>query len=387
MAEFDLVVIGSGPGGYQSAIRAAQLKAKVAVIEKADIGGVCLNSGCIPTKTLIASAEFMSGLKKAKEFGIEISGAKLDFSAVSARKGKIVKKLQLGIGGILKSYNIEIIKREAGFISGNDIKIYGNPDTPMVRFKKCIIATGSKTALIPGINIDGNIVVSSTELLNLTEVPESLLVIGGGVIGTEFGSLFNRLGSKVTIVEALPKILANQDEDVSNAMTLSLKKKGAEILTSAKLLGVKGNTAEVETPEGKKQISAAKILICVGRKASYEGLGLENAGVVLENGKNKGIAVKTGKFPFSASGRAGILAETEGFTKVIVDAKTDGILGVHILGPEATELIHTAAMAVKMECTTAEFKRIAFNHPTLSETLLEAAHDVHKEAIDYPKRP
>ncbi len=453
MAEFDLVVIGSGPGGYQSAIRAAQLKAKVAVIEKADIGGVCLNSGCIPTKTLIASAEFMSGLKKAKEFGIEISGAKLDFSAVSARKGKIVKKLQLGIGGILKG--------EAGFISGNDIKIYGNPDTPMVSFKKCIIATGSKTALIPGINIDGNIVVSSTELLNLTEVPESLLVIGGGVIGTEFGSLFNRLGSKVTIVEALPKILANQDEDVSNAMTLSLKKKGAEILTSAKLLGVKGNTAEVETPEGKKQISAAKILICVGRKASYEGLGLENAGVVLENGKikvnekmetsakniyavgdatgkyllayvasaegitaaenacgivtemdykvipgciftspeigsvglteqeakNKGIAVKTGKFPFSASGRAGILAETEGFTKVIVDAKTDGILGVHILGPEATELIHTAAMAVKMECTTAEFKRIAFNHPTLSETLLEAAHDVHKEAIDYPKRP
>src|SRR3989339_705081 len=303
----------------------------------------------------------------------------------------------------------------------------------MVSFKKCIIATGSKTALIPGINIDGNIVVSSTELLNLTEVPESLLVIGGGVIGTEFGSLFNRLGSKVTIVEALPKILANQDEDVSNAMTLSLKKKGAEILTSAKLLGVKGNTAEVETPEGKKQISAAKILICVGRKASYEGLGLENAGVVLENGKIKvnekmetsakniyAVGDATGKYLLAyvasaegitaAENACGIvtemdykvipgciftspeigsvgLTEQEAKNKGIVDAKTDGILGVNILGPEATELIHTAAMAVKMECTTAEFKRIAFNHPTLSETLLEAAHDVHKEAIDYPKRP
>ena len=315
--------------------------------------------------------------------------------------------------------------------------------------------------MIPGVNVDGNTVVTSTELLDAKEVPASLLIVGGGVIGTEIASLFNRLGSKVTVVEALPKILANQDDEVSSAMTSLLKKKGVEVYVSSKLLGIQGNTAEVETLEGKKQISAAKILICVGRKPSYEGLGLDNAGVALENGKikvnskmetsakniyavgdatgkyllayvsaaegitaaenacgkvsetdykvipgciftspeigsvgiteqeakSKGVAYKVGKFPFAASGRASILDETEGFSKVIVDAKTDGILGVHIMGPEATELIHTAAMAIKMECTTAEFSRIAFNHPTLSESMLEAAHDVHKGAIDYPKRP
>ncbi|MEI6846053.1 MAG: dihydrolipoyl dehydrogenase [Candidatus Firestonebacteria bacterium] len=460
MAEFDVVIIGSGPGGYQAAIRAAQLKARVAVIEKGEIGGVCLNAGCIPTKTLIASAEFMAGLSKAKEFGVEIAGAKLNFPAVAERKGKIVKKLQQGISGILKSYNITVLKGEAAFVSANEIKIYGNTETPLVSFKKCIIASGSKTSAIPGVNIDGKTVVTSTELLNLTEVPASLLVIGGGVIGTEFASLFTRLGSKVTIIEALPKILANQDNEVSEAMTAGLKKKGVEIFTASKLLGINGNTAQVETPGGKKDLTAEKILICIGRKVSYEGLGLENAGVTLENGRikvnlkmetsakniyaagdvtgkyllayvasaegitaaenacgldsemdykvipgciftspeigsvglteqearSKGLAFKTGKFPFAASGRANILAKTEGFAKVIVDAETDGLLGVHIIGPEAAELIHTAAMAIKMECTTAEFKRIAFNHPTLSEVVLEAVHDVHKEAIDYPKR-
>lgn len=276
----------------------------------------------------------------------------------------------------------------------------------------------------------------------------------------EFASLFNRLGTKVTVVEMLPRILINEDEEIAGVMSKILKAKGVEIFTGAKLLNINGNVAEVEKPEGKISITADKILICVGRKPNYEKLALNNAGVTLENNrikvnanmetdtpgiyavgdaagkyllayvasaegivaaenatetgseidyriipsciftspevgsvgvteeeaKEKGVAVKIGKFPFMASGRAMILDEVEGMVKVVVDERTDALLGVHIVGPEATELVQTASMAMKMESTTEEFQRMLFNHPTLSEALLEAVHDAHKKAVDLPRK-
>lgn len=454
--EFEVIVIGSGPGGYTSAIRASQLGAKVAVIEKGELGGVCLNSGCIPAKTLIASADFYSKLNKAKEFGVNANGIKIDYPAVIERKEKIIKKLRTGIAGLFKSYNIELIKGNAVFANPNQINVSGQ----VVSFKKCIIATGSQTIMLPNIKVDGNTVLTSTELLSLKQIPSSLLVIGGGVIGIEFASLFNQLGSKVTVVELLPRILATEDEEISQVITKILKSKGVEILTGSKLVSISGNNAHIEKPDGKAQISAEKILLCVGRKPVYDGLGLEKAGILIENGrikvnekmetnvsgiyaigdavskyllayvasaegivaaenaygvesaidygiiptcifthpeiskvglteleaKEKGYKIKIGRFPFMASGRAMILDETEGMVKTVADEKTNAVLGVHIIGPSATEIIHTPAMAIKMEVTTEEFIRIIFSHPSLSEAILESVHDAHKQAIDLPKK-
>ncbi|MFH1824947.1 MAG: dihydrolipoyl dehydrogenase [Candidatus Firestonebacteria bacterium] len=463
--EYDIAVIGSGPGGYVSAIRAAQLGAKVVVIEKGDIGGVCVNEGCIPTKTLVASAEFYNKLTKAKEFGIDVKEFKIDFPTVIQRKERIIRRLQLGINSLFKSYNIEIIKGEARFLNKNQLEVIGDLKNQKVEFKHCIIATGSKSGTLPDIKPDGNIILSTSDMLSVEQIPASLLIIGGGVIGVEFASLFNRLGSKVTIVEILPRILINEDEEISLIITNMLKKRGVEILTNSKVVPragawIEGNDIEIEKPDGKSKMQIEKVLVCVGRIPVYENLGLENAGVFYDkNGikvndrmetniggvyaigdvtgkyflayvssaegivaaenacgldskidykiipksiftspeigsiglteteaKDKGCSVKIGRFPFFANGRAVISGETEGIVKVIVDKNTNHILGVHIIGPEATELIHIAAMAMKANLKVEEFQRILFSHPTLSETILESVHDADKKAIDLPNK-
>ncbi|MFH1073705.1 MAG: dihydrolipoyl dehydrogenase [Candidatus Firestonebacteria bacterium] len=453
---YDVLVIGGGPGGYVAAIRAAQLGAKVAIVEKEELGGTCLNHGCIPTKALLSSANIYHKLGRAKDFGIIVQGFSIDFNAVIDRKDRLVKRLRMGIGSILKSYNIELIKGAASFTGGSSVMA----GDKFISFKKCIIATGSVAADIPGLATNGKNIITSTEILNMKELPSSLLIIGGGVIGIEFASLFSRIGVKVTVVEALNKILPFEDPEIASAMTSHLAKKGVEIHTGAKVLKITGTTAEVEKSGEKLSLTADKILIAAGRKPNYEGLGLEKAGIALENkrikindkletnirgvyaigdaaskymlayvasaegiiaaenacgkdskidhkiiptcvftapeiahvglteteAKEKGLNYKIGRFPFAASGRAQILNETEGFIKVLIDEKTDGLLGVHIIGPEATEIIHSGSIAMKLETTTKELERIIFNHPTLSEGLMEAAHDAHKEAIDLPKR-
>ncbi|MDD5686734.1 MAG: dihydrolipoyl dehydrogenase [Elusimicrobia bacterium] len=454
--DYDIIVIGSGPGGYVAAIRAAQLGAKVAVVDKGEVGGVCLNCGCIPTKTLIATAELFSKIKNSKEFGINIENPKVDFPAVIDRKEKIIKKLQGGISSLFRSHKIEFIKGEAKITGQNKVEVNGKT----IESSKIIIATGSSPMVLPGLVPDGKTILTSTDILINREIPQSLVIIGGGVIGIEFASLFNSLGVKVTIVEMLPRILINEDEEISTTMTRILAGKGVEIKTNSKVLKVEGNKLEIESAGVKSEINADKVLLCIGRKPNTAGLGLEKINIEVEKGfikvnsrmetsaknvyavgdaagkyllaytasaegivaaenatgkeseidyrvipscifsspeigsvglteaeaKKRGYLVKVGKFPLMASGRAVILNETKGLVKVIVDEKTDKILGVHIIGNEATELIHLPAMAIKLESTTKEFERICFGHPSLSETILEAVHDVHKQAIDLPKK-
>jgi dihydrolipoamide dehydrogenase len=457
--EYDIAVIGSGPGGYVSAIMASKLGAKVVVIEKGNVGGVCLNEGCIPTKTLITSAEFFAKINKAKEFGINVEEFKIDFPTVIQRKDRVIKRLGLGISSLFKSYNIEFVNGEARFLNKNQLEVIGNLKTNKVEFKRCIIATGSKSGILSNIKPDGNVILSTSDILSIKQIPSSLLIIGGGVIGVEFASLFNKLGSKVTVVEILPRILINEDEEISSVLTKILKRRGIEILTNSKVMEIKDNDVEIEKPEGRVKIQVEKVLVCVGRIPLCEDLRLENIGIEFDkNGikvndkmetnikgvyavgdvvgkyflayvssaqgivaaenacginsevdysiipkaiftspqiasvglteseiEKKGYSVKIGRFPFSANGMAVILGETEGMVKAIVDKKTEQILGIHIIGPEATELIHIGVIAMKSKLKIKEFQRILFSHPVLSETILNSIQDVDKKAVDLPK--
>ena len=457
--DFDLIVIGAGPGGYTAAICAAQLGGKVAIIEKGDLGGTCLNKGCIPTKSLIASIHILDCIRKAKEFGIVIEKEKIDFANVIARKERIVKQLRNGVNYLLKSYGIEVIKGNAYFISSSEVKVKDE----IFRFKKCIIATGSIPSAIPGIEIDGENIMTSDELLEIKEIPFSLLIIGGGVIGLEFACIFQSLGTKVTIVEVLPYILPDEDREISQTLERILKKKGIDIKTNTTVREInyadKGLEIVLESSNGLSRLLVEKVLVATGRRPCIEGLGLENAGIVCENNKiivnkkmetnikniyaigdvigapflahkayaeamvaaknamggetiidykaiprciftipevasvglteeqakEKGYKIKIGKFPFMANGKAVTLGEINGFVKVIVDRDSDIILGIHILGVQATEMITQAALAIDLECTTEKLIRIIYPHPTLSETIFQAVLDVHKKATDLPK--
>ncbi|MDL1956366.1 MAG: dihydrolipoyl dehydrogenase [Candidatus Desulfofervidus auxilii] len=457
--DFDLIVIGAGPGGYTAAICAAQLGGKVAIIEKGDLGGTCLNKGCIPTKSLIASIHILDCIRKAKEFGIVIEKEKIDFANVITRKERIVKQLRNGVNYLLKSYGIEVIKGNAYFISSSEVKVKDE----IFRFKKCIIATGSIPSAIPGIEIDGENIMTSDELLEIKEIPFSLLIIGGGVIGLEFACIFQSLGTKVTIVEVLPYILPGEDREISQTLERILKKKGIDIKTNTTVREInyadKGLEIVLESSNGLSRLLVEKVLVATGRRPCIEGLGLENAGIVCENNKiivnkkmetnikniyaigdvigapflahkayaeamvaaknvmggetiidykaiprciftipevasvglteeqakEKGYKIKIGKFPFMANGKAVTLGEINGFVKVIVDKDSDIILGIHILGVQATEMITQAALAIDLECTTEKLIRIIYPHPTLSETIFQAVLDVHKKATDLPK--
>lgn len=460
-----IVIIGGGPGGYVAAIRAAQLKAEVTLIEKEHIGGTCLNKGCIPTKVLLHTAgEFENVNKNFKDYGIKIAGAELDWEKLQKRKTKIVRKLVAGVDNLLKNNNVTKIMGMASFINKNQlkVKVSGGAET-IVDFDYAIIATGSKPVIIPipGVDLPG--VITSDEALSLKEIPSSMVIIGGGVIGSEFAAVYSALGCKVTIIEMLPNIVANMDQDIVKPIKEKFKKSGIEVYTNTKVVSIsesaEGLSVNTISDNKEQSFNAEKVLLSIGRKPVIDNLELENvsvetnrgavivnknmqtnvpniyaigdvtAGVMLahvasaegivavesimnkkpsidfktipycvytkpelagvglteEQAKEKGYDVKTGLFPMNINGKAMIEAEQEGLVKYIIDSATKEVLGLHMSGPSATELIVEGALAVRLEATIDEITSTIHAHPTVAESLHEAAHAVHKNAIHIPK--
>ncbi|OPX31957.1 MAG: dihydrolipoyl dehydrogenase [Candidatus Latescibacteria bacterium 4484_181] len=468
---YDLLVVGSGPGGYTAAIRAAQLGAKVAVVEKEHLGGTCTNKGCIPTKALVAAVRSLETIERASALGVKVGKPEIDLVALQEHKSKTVRRLRKGIESLFKSYDIDLVTGRGEFTGETDsetlwIEVTRGAEHLVLQARRVIIATGSIPASVSGADIDGNKIMTSDHILELSEVPSSLLVVGAGTIGLEFASIFNALGSKVTLVEMMPQIAPGEDEEIAELLRCSLVKKGIEIETAThvKEFRIRPDGVEVRLTGGESESASASVfptvLIAVGRRPYIEGLGLERIGVetdaqqikvnrkmetsrpgvyaigdvvggtllahvaaaegivAAENAMGKtseidyrvipnciytcpemasvGLTetrarqadhkVNVGKFPFSANGKALAWDEARGLVKVVADEDTGEVLGVHIIGHQATELISQAVVALKLEATIEEFDRISWAHPTLSEAIMEAVMDVRKQAIDLPRK-
>ena len=463
MADFDLIVIGAGPGGYVAAIRGAQLGMKVACVEKEKtLGGTCLNIGCIPSKALLNSSEKFTEISEhAEEHGISTGKVDLDLSKLMQRKNKIVKQLTSGIGFLFKKNKITHLQGSASFVDKKTIKVASSDGEKNYTATNFIIATGSSSIAIDAIPVDEKQIVTSTGALALESVPKSLLVIGGGYIGLEMGSVWSRLGSKVTVVEALDRIVPTMDEEIAKEFMKSLKKQGLEFKLSHKVISTKAGKSGVEVSmesSDKKQISEKYdvVLMSVGRKPNTEGLNLEGVGVKLNEKKaveinnqfktnienifaigdvvpgpmlahkaeEEGVACvefisgqkphinydiipaivytnpevasvgktesqlkeakidyKVGKFPFMANGRALTTSSTEGFVKILADTKTDTILGAHIIGHDAGQLIAEIVTTMEFGGSSEDIARICHAHPTTSEAVKEAAMNIEGRAI------
>jgi dihydrolipoamide dehydrogenase len=460
----DILIIGGGPGGYVAAIRASQLGARAAVIEKHKLGGTCLNRGCVPTKALYRNAEVLNTLKNAEELGINVESYHIDAAVMHRRKQSIIDQLVTGVEQLLKANKVEIILGEAVIKDKNTVTVnLKDGSVEEISAANIIIATGSKPAvpLIPGADLPG--IMSSDDILNFSSIPESLAVIGGGVIGMECAGIFNALGTKVKVIEFMPSILPMVDSEITKRLTPSLKKKGIDINTSMKVMKiVREGEDYVITCEGKKgevKITAKQVLMSVGRTPVVEGFGLENlslgfdrkgikvnenfetsvkgiyaigdvngksmlahaashqgiravehilrykpkegediipscififpeiasVGITEEEAKNKGISYKTSKFMFGANCKALTVGEPEGMVKVISSKNEEGcgetLLGVHIMGPHASDLIHEASLAVANDLKLEDIINTVHAHPTLSEAFSEAVMGLKGEAI------
>ena len=462
---FDLVVLGAGPGGYVAAIRAAQLGMKVACVEKdASLGGTCLNVGCIPSKALLESSErFLMARSHMAEHGIKVAGVELDLPTMLGRKDKIVGQLTGGIAGLFKKNKVTHV-RGLGRLAGPGRVEVDSSDGPLrLGTRNILIATGSVPSTLPGVNLDGDRIGTSTEALAYPEVPKHLIIIGAGVIGLELGSVWARLGSKVTILEYMPALLPTMDVDISKTAARLFARQGLEMSFGVKVTGAtrQGDTVAVEYlgADGKSaQISGDRVLVAVGRRPNTAGLGTEAAGVRLDKrgciavdehyftgvagiyaigdvipgpmlahkaeeegiaavegmagqpghvnydaipnviythpeiatvGKTEeeltkaGIPFRKGRFPFAANGRAKALGDTDGFVKILAHAETDRILGVHVLGPRASDLIAEAAVAVEFSASAEDLARSVHAHPTLAEVMKEAALDAGGRVIHF----
>ena len=458
MSTYNVGIIGGGPGGYVAAIKAAQLGGSVCLIEKGEWGGTCLNRGCIPTKTLYAVANLATQVQEAPEFGVHTGGeTTIDYSQVLTHKNSVIQQLTGGIAQLLKANKVDTFNGTGTLTDRNTITV-SKPDGTIEQLhaKNIIIATGSEPANPPIFDIDEEQVLTTTGILTLTELPESLLIVGGGVSGCEFASIFNALGCKVTVLELLPTILAAEDVQVIRHIQLFMKRKGITIHTGAKLTHVKksdaGATAVLESGE---EMTAEKMLVSIGRRYNTEGIGLEKVGVRTENGKivvdtrmqtnvpgiyavgdvasryllahvasaegkiaaqncvgdnvemdyqvipwcvftlpeighvgmtekeatDEGYEVKIGRFPYAANGKALGLRETDGFVKTVSDVDSGDILGVHIVGAQASTLIHEAAVAVRLGASAADIAHTVHAHPTLSEVVMESAEAAYDRAI------
>jgi dihydrolipoamide dehydrogenase len=461
---FDLVVIGAGPGGYVAAIRAAQLGMKVACVEKRPaLGGTCLNVGCIPSKALLDSSEFYHlAQHRLARHGVKVGGVTLDLPAMLARKDEVVKGLTDGIRFLFKKNKVEPVFGAARLASPTVVSVAlsaGGERT--LEAKHILLATGSDPVDLPSLPFDGRHVVSSTEALCFDQVPRHLVVVGGGYIGLELGSVWKRLGSKVTVIEFLPRIVPMMDVEVGNLLFKSLQKQGLEFQLETKVTGatVSGNVVvSAETKDGRKlSHDCDRVLVSVGRRPYTEGLGLDavgvktdagtgkvsidahfrtnvptvsaigdlvdgpmlahkaedegvacaellagqaghvdydtipsviythpevaSVGITEEQAKERKLEYKVGKFPFLANGRARAMDETEGLVKILADAQTDRVLGVHIIGPRASDLIAEAVTIMGFQGSSQDIALICHAHPTLSEAVREAALAVQKRAI------
>ncbi len=462
--KYDLIVLGGGPGGYVAAIRAAQLGFKTAIVDKDKLGGICLNWGCIPTKSLLKNAEIYDTLvNKADEFGITAENISFDFKKIIQRSRSISDRISKNVEMLIKKNKIDRINGFGKFVSNNQLEILDKDGNPidLLTADKIIIATGARPRVFPSIPVDHKVIITSSEAMTLESKPKDLIIIGAGAIGIEFAYFYSTLGTKVTVIEMLERILPVEDRDVSLALEKSFKKRGIEIFTGAAVqkAEVKGKKGVVTfTYEGTtKEISAEKILSAVGVTGNVEGIGLEKLGVEIfknhikvdkstyqtnvpgiyaigdvigppwlahvasaegitcvekikglqvpdinyqnipgctycqpqvasiglteQKAEEAGYKIKVGKFPFMASGKAFAVGERDGFVKLIFDEKYGELLGAHIIGSEATELIAELGLAKSLEATPEAIIKTIHAHPTLSESIMEAAASALGEAI------
>jgi dihydrolipoamide dehydrogenase len=458
---YDVAIIGSGPGGYVAAIRAAQLKLKTVLIERENLGGICLNWGCIPTKALLKNAEVYSLFKNAKDFGFSVDNLSFDFSKVIQRSRKVADTNSKGVDFLMKKNKIDVVMGDAKLNAPSKIAITtqdGNQSE--INAKHIIIATGGRPRTLPNVKFDGEFIIEYRKAMSLTKQPDSMIIIGAGAIGVEFAYFYNEMGTKVTIVEMLDQILPIEDKEIADILTRSFKRKKIDIHTSTRVESVKkkgkGVEVEISAKDKKVTIRADVALIAIGIQGNVEDLGLKEAGVKFDQGfiavnewyetnvkgiyaigditgppllahvashegivciekiasidthpvdygsipgctycnpqvasigmtearaKEAGYDVQIGRFPYAASGKARAIGERDGLVKLIFDKKYGELLGAHIIGAEATELIAELGMAKSLESTPVEISKTMHAHPTLSEMIMEAAADAQGEAI------
>ena len=456
MSKYDVIVLGSGPGGYVTAIRASQLGLKTAVIEKESLGGVCLNWGCIPTKALLKSAQVFEYLKHAGDYGLKVKDYDKDFDAVVNRSRNVADGMSKGVQFLMKKNKIDIISGYGKIKPGKKVDVDGKEYSA----NHIIIATGARSRELPSLPQDGKKVIGYRQAMTLEKQPKKLIIVGSGAIGVEFAYFYNAMGTEVTIVEYMPRIVPVEDEDVSKQLERSFKKSGIKIMTSTEVTAVdtsgKGVKATVKTKKGEETLEADVVLSAVGIKTNIENIGLEDVGIVTDRdkilvndfyqtnipgyyaigdvtpgpalahvasaegilcvekiaghhiealdygnipgctycspevasvglteaqAKEQGLDIKVGKFPFSASGKASAGGNTEGFVKVIFDAKYGEWLGCHMIGAGVTDMIAEAVLGRKLETTGHEVLKTVHPHPTMSEAVMEAVADAYDEVI------
>ncbi|HXJ98054.1 MAG TPA: dihydrolipoyl dehydrogenase [Gelidibacter sp.] len=456
MSKYDIIVLGSGPGGYVTAIRASQLGFKTAIVEKESLGGVCLNWGCIPTKALLKSAEVFEYLKHAENYGLSVKEADRDFAAVVKRSRDVAGGMSKGVQFLLRKNKIDVIEGFGKLKAGKKVDVDGKEYSA----DHIIVATGARSRELPSLKQDGKKVIGYREALTLNEQPKKMIVVGSGAIGVEFAFFYNSMGTDVTIVEYLPNIVPVEDEDVSKQLEKSFKKAGIKIMTSSEVTQVdtsgNGVVATIKTAKGEETLEADIILSAVGIKSNIENIGLEDVGIAVDRdkilvnsyyqtnipgyyaigdvvpgqalahvasaegilcvekiaglnvealdygnipgctyatpeiasvgltekqAKEKGYDIKVGKFPFSASGKASASGATDGFVKVIFDAKYGEWLGCHMVGSGVTDMIAEAVLGRKLETTGHEVLKTVHPHPTMSEAVMEAVAAAYGEVI------
>ncbi|TAN41433.1 MAG: dihydrolipoyl dehydrogenase [Nitrospirae bacterium] len=459
-----VAVLGAGPGGYVAALKMAQLGAGVTVIENHEVGGTCLNRGCIPTKTLVASTELLAKTRELASFGIDLSGSIApNLSGIMQRKNKVVSTQIKGIRALFKSWGVALRQGRGSLVSPQEVMISAEDGSSgVITAERIIIATGSRPAPMPALPFDGKHILSSTDALELTEIPRSLLIIGAGAIGCEFACIYRELGSEVTLVEMMDRAVPAEDAEISELLERELKKKKIRLYTGVRVerADLRDDGVHVVLSDGRELVSE-KVLVSIGRALNTGDIGLETVGirkgnkgeiVVNENmetelpgvyavgdvtgglllahvaseqglvaAKNimgipavmdsrvipaaiftspeiasvglrehqavaQGLKIRTGRFPFRGLGRAHAMGEIAGVIKVIADEHTDGILGVHIIGPHASDLIHEFAVAMRKGLTARDIAETVHAHPTLAEGLREASEDVHGEAVHLTRK-